>query len=118
MIPSLNSISKGGGGLSEDYGEWEHDRNRPGYRGTHARLPLSLGRVRRIGPARELLSIVGSRSSWAGGIGSALLLFSAAGGVGRITAMDRDDADASDLRRQVVHTRGEEGNEQNNSFRA
>ena len=118
MIPSLNSISKGGGGLSEDSGEWEHDRNRPGYRGTHARLPLSLGRVRRIGPARELLSIVGSRSPGRAALGPPTSYSWLTSGVGRITAMDRDDADASDLRRQVVHTRGEEGNEQNNSFRA
>ena len=42
----------------------------------------------------------------AGGIGSTLLLFLAACGVGRITVVDHNDVEVSNLRLQVTHTEG------------
>ena len=39
----------------------------------------------------------------AGGLGSPLLLYLAAAGVGRITVIDDDDVDATNLQRQVIH---------------
>ena len=44
-----------------------------------------------------------------GGIGSTLLLFLAASGVGRITVVDHDDVEVSNLHWQVIHTKGRRG---------
>ena len=53
-------------------------------------------------------------SSWVlvvgmGGIGSNLLLFLAASGVGRITVVDHDDVEVSNLHWQVIYTKGGRG---------
>ena len=45
----------------------------------------------------------------AGGIGSTLLLFLAASGVGRIAVVDHDDVEVSNLHWQVIHTEGRRG---------
>ena len=58
---------------------------------------------------RELLFDRRSRSSGTGCVGSTFLLFSAAGGVGRIAAVDSDDVEVSYLHWQVIHTKGRRG---------
>ena len=45
----------------------------------------------------------------AGGIGSTLLLFLAASGVERITVVDHDNVQVSNLDWQVIHTEGRRG---------
>ena len=45
----------------------------------------------------------------AGGIGSTLLLLLAASSVGRITVVDHDDVEVSNLHQQVIHTEGRRG---------
>lgn len=45
----------------------------------------------------------------AGGLGSPALLYLAAAGVGRISVIDPDDVDLSNLHRQVIHTQPGEG---------
>lgn len=45
----------------------------------------------------------------AGGLGSPILLYLAAAGVGRIGIADGDKVDCSNLQRQVIHTNGRQG---------
>ena len=45
----------------------------------------------------------------AGGIGPTLLLFLSASGVGRITLVDHDNVEVSNLHWQVIHTDGRRG---------
>ena len=53
----------------------------------------------------------------AGGIGSTLLLFLAASGVGRITAVDHDNAEVSNLHRKVINIKGRKGTNKARSAR-
>ena len=46
------------------------------------------------------------------GIGPTLLLLLAASGVGRITVVDHDDVEVSNLYWQVIHTKGGGGGDQ------
>lgn len=72
----------------------------PAQRARYARH-LTLAQVGEEGQRRLLaarVAVVG-----AGGLGSPVLLYLAAAGVGRITVIDDDDVDASNLQRQVLH---------------
>ena len=53
----------------------------------------------------------------AGGIGTTLVLFLAASGVGRITVMDHNDVKLSNLHSQVIHTEGRRGTSKARSAR-
>lgn len=69
----------------------------------HVMLPaLNATGQRRIGNARVL--VVG-----AGGLGSPVLLYLAAAGVGTIGVIDDDTVEISNLQRQVLHTTGDVG---------
>lgn len=56
------------------------------------------------GPGQKRLKQAKVLVVGAGGLGSPLLLYLAAAGVGRIGVIDHDDVDLSNLQRQIIHT--------------
>ena len=107
--PSLTSISKGGG-LSEYSGE-DSTTGLTISRGTPARSCsqkiLLLYEFGVLGQRKLLSSSVLVFGT--GGIGSTLLLFLAASVMRRITVVDHDNLEVSNLHWQVMHTEGRRG---------
>ena len=56
------------------------------------------------GPGQKALKAASVLVVGAGGLGSPVLLYLAASGVGRLVIVDDDEVDASNLQRQVIHT--------------
>lgn len=80
--------------------------------GRHVLLPeIGAGGQRRLLDAS--VAVVG-----AGGLGSAVLAYLAAAGIGRITIVDDDVVDASNLQRQVLHTTDDLGRPKTDSAAA
>jgi len=61
------------------------------------------------GPGQKALKAAHVVVIGAGGLGSPALLYLAAAGVGRITVVDDDTVDVSNLQRQVIHRTADEG---------
>jgi len=75
----------------------------------HISLPdVGLEGQRKINQSRVL--VIG-----AGGLGSPVLLYLAAAGVGRIGIIDDDNVELSNLQRQVIHSESKIGNSKSDS---
>lgn len=70
----------------------------------HLRLP-DFGEDAQLKLKQSSVLVVG-----AGGLGSPVLLYLAAAGVGHITVADGDNLDLSNLQRQIIHTTADVGN--------
>jgi len=70
------------------------------------------------GPGQQKLKLASALIVGAGGIGSPLMLYLAAAGVGKLTVIDDDIVSLSNLQRQVIYTTDEIGKQKTASAKA
>lgn len=70
------------------------------------------------GPGQQRLKLASALVVGAGGIGSPLMLYLAAAGIGKLTVIDDDVVSLSNLQRQVIYTTDEVGKQKTASAKA